>query len=105
VEATISILLMIIDDLDVVRVTRAPNEADPPSLVDADAVLTSPITLELFQAICGRNPQVVQAGCSIEHPELPKGGALEVRSQPLDRLTAKQALRVRVLEALDHAIP
>jgi hypothetical protein len=33
---------MVIDDLDAVGVAVAPHEADPPLVVDPDAVLTAP---------------------------------------------------------------
>jgi hypothetical protein len=33
---------MVVDDLDIVGVTISPDKAEPPLVVDADAILSSP---------------------------------------------------------------
>jgi hypothetical protein len=42
---------VVVDDLDLLRARLGPDEADPPLVVDADAVLTGTISLERFQPV------------------------------------------------------
>ena len=53
-------LLMIIDDFDVIRLAVAPDKTQPPLIVNADAVLAEPITLQRLQVIAGRYTQKIQ---------------------------------------------
>jgi hypothetical protein len=46
---------VVVDNLNLVRVARVPAKADPPLPVDADAVLTRSITLQLFESIGWRD--------------------------------------------------
>ncbi len=94
---------MIIDNLNVMGVARAPPKADPPQSVDADAVLPQSVALQFFQPVRGRYAKVIERGRSVEHPELPKGGTLHIGPQPPDRLTMKKSIGVSILETLDHA--
>jgi len=50
---------MIVNDLHVVRVPLAPDEADTPSIVDPNAVLTFSIPRQLLKTIAGRNPEIL----------------------------------------------
>jgi hypothetical protein len=45
---------VVIDDLHVERVAVPPDEAEPPLVVDADAVLASAIAAERFEPVAGR---------------------------------------------------
>jgi len=94
---------VVVDDLDVEGVAGTPDEADPPLLVHPDAELPGTFTLELFEAIRRGHPQVLQDRGRVEHPELPKGDALNVWPKTLDGLPLEEALGVAVLEGLDHA--
>ena len=51
---------MVIHDLDVLRAVCGPNEANPPLVVDPDAVLSFSISLQCFQFIARRSPQVFE---------------------------------------------
>jgi hypothetical protein len=46
--------------LDIFSTSVLPHEANPPLVIDSDAVLTPPITLECLQAVAGRDPQLVE---------------------------------------------
>jgi len=61
---------MIIHDRNVFRPFGRPSKAHPPLPVDADTVLTCAITLQGFELIARRGPQIGKPGCSIEHVEL-----------------------------------
>ncbi len=46
---------MIVDDLYFVCVAITPHEADAESVIDSDAVLSSPITFERFESVTRKN--------------------------------------------------
>lgn len=57
---------MIVNDLDLMRIARIPDEADPPLIVDPDAVLPSSISLQFLQPIPERNPKILERNGGIE---------------------------------------
>jgi len=61
---------MVVDKLDVVSVIVFPAKAEPPLAVDANAELSSAISLQSFQSIVGRRSQIGQRRRSVEllHP-------------------------------------
>src|ERR1700726_820305 len=61
-------LLMIIDNLDVDRPGRAfrPFKADPPLVIDANAVLTLPVALQPFQPVARQRSEVFQVRRSVQ---------------------------------------
>jgi len=61
---------VIVDDLDVERVAVIPAEADPPLIIDSDAMLTLPISREFFQAIPRRHFEVAQRVSRVQQEEL-----------------------------------
>jgi hypothetical protein len=93
---------VIVNDLDVVRIPVLPAEADPPLIIDADAVLTSPIPFELLEAVPGRHPKIGELFGRVDRDQLPEHRALERRRVAADGLTAEQARRVSVAKAVDH---
>lgn len=93
---------MIVHHLDVIRVTRAPYEADAPLVVDADAVLLVSIPAEPFETIPGWNSKVVEAASSIDHPEFPQSRALEIRGPSPDRVSIEESLGVSVAKTPNH---
>jgi hypothetical protein len=50
---------MIVHELDVIRVAASPNETNPPSIVDTNAMLTLTIAFQSFQAIARRDQKVL----------------------------------------------
>jgi hypothetical protein len=95
---------MVVDDFNVECIPRAPAKTDSPLLVHADAVLPLPVTLELFQSVSRRDPQILKDGRCVQHPEFPKRNSLDTRPELPDGFTPKKALGVSVLEALDHTV-
>jgi hypothetical protein len=61
-------LLMIIDNLDIDRSGRAfrPFKANPPLVIDANAVLTLTVALQPFRPVTGQRSEVFQARCSVQ---------------------------------------
>jgi len=78
---------MIIDDLHLISVRLSPLETDAPPIVDSDTVLTLTVTVKLLQAIAGRDAQVVQRLCVVQHYELATRG-------DFDTLKAWRALAI-----------
>jgi hypothetical protein len=93
---------VVIRDFNVVGISRAPAETDPPLLVDSDTVLPISVTPELLESVAGRDPKIFEDRGGIEHPEFPKSGPLDTRLKFLDGFTPKQALSLAVSETLDH---
>ena len=59
-------LLVIVDNLDLAGARRSPDEADPPLVVDSDAVLTDPVALECSQPVPRWNAEFIKLVGSIE---------------------------------------
>jgi hypothetical protein len=74
----IGCLLVVVADLDGVGVAALPPKADAPLVVDADAVLASPVAGELLEPVAWRDAEVGERLGGVEDEELPEGAALEV---------------------------
>jgi hypothetical protein len=62
---------MVIDDLDFPSLTVIPAETHPPLLVDADAVLASPVAAQSLQAISRRHGEIIKLPGRIDCQQLP----------------------------------
>src|SRR4051794_9012561 len=93
---------VIVRDLDVPCRSLAPFKTYPPLIVDADAVLSTPVAVQSFQPVTGRHPQIVELFGRVQGQELGSCTALNLVWQGLDRITGKQRGRALVGEALDH---
>ena len=72
---------MVVYDLDIESVTGFPAEANTPLLVDANAVLSDPVSGEGLKAICRWDAKVIEVLCAIEHSQLVEGALLNVTRQ------------------------
>jgi hypothetical protein len=70
---------VVINDFDFMGSVRFPAEADAPLVIDADGVLAFPVARERFEAIAGRDGEVVEFGDGVNLGEFPQGDALDVR--------------------------
>lgn len=61
---------MVVRYLDFVGPIGSPAETDTILPVDANAVLTSTLTLECFQSVCRRDPQIVECRGTVQEREL-----------------------------------
>ncbi len=94
---------MVVHDLNFVRVSFTPNEADSPLFIDAYTVLSAPVSTQGFQSIAGRNSQVIEGFGSINDFQLDPRSMLNCGGQATRKLTLKDPFRFTVSEALDHA--
>jgi hypothetical protein len=92
---------MVIHDFDVIAMAVAPDEADPPLIVDANGVLSFSVAPQGLQLIAGRRGQDAQLGRGMQLQQLPQRNALEGSEAP-GVLIVKKLLRFLRREALNH---
>src|SRR6516164_3424334 len=96
-------LLVIVNYLDIRRTGRicGPFKANPPTVIDANAVLTLAVSLQCLQTVAGQRGQVAQGNRGIQLVQLKKGGALN-SGESLDALTGGELSSSLVPIADDH---
>jgi len=72
---------MIVRYFDFKHVAVMPFKADPPLVVDANAVLARTVTAGYLKMIGGRRAQIFQCDRTIEHAQLPESHLLNVVRQ------------------------
>lgn len=92
---------MIIHDLDIVRITLSPDKADPSLIIDTNTVLSLPITLQSFQPISRRNPQITKRWGVVENQKLPSRNPFYA-TKPQYLLIEKQRFRLFGAKGTDH---
>ena len=92
---------MIVDNLDIVGVTVSPAKADSPLIVDANAVLPTTISSQLFQPIGRWDPEIIKRSRRIQHQQLSQRDSLD-RREPLGVLSPENPLRLLAAEPPDH---
>jgi hypothetical protein len=48
---------VVVHDFNIKSISIQPAKADPPLVIDANAVLTFPVSMQDFQAVSGRRTQ------------------------------------------------
>ena len=94
---------MVVDDLDIDRTRGSPDEANAPSVVDSDAVLTFAIALQLFETVAGRNAKLIEFLSRVQDEELAVRHALQITAEPANVLPIPDPLRIEVGERVDLA--
>jgi hypothetical protein len=93
---------VIVDNFHIVSVAIGPGEADPPLVIDADAVLTLAIAAKLLKPITRRRAQILERLGGVKDDEFAQHDAAKVSRKPPNRLPLEQALGVTIGEAPDH---
>src|ERR1700722_1393607 len=62
--------LVVVDDFHVPCRAFAPFEANPPLIVDADTLLSAPVTVQSFEAIARRQAQIVELFSGVDGEKL-----------------------------------
>jgi hypothetical protein len=96
--------LMVIDNLDGVRVLAVPDETEAILVVDPNRMLPGPGSFKRFQPVARRDPQKVQAGRSVQLPQLPPRHLLHGLRQTVRNFTRVNPRRLRTREVLDHIV-
>ena len=94
---------MIIHDLNLARAGRpfGPREANPPLVIDADAVLTLPVAFERFQPVAGQSCKVFQTRGCIQSVKTKLGLSGKTGKFP-DPLAIYEAFGLAIPVADDH---
>jgi hypothetical protein len=93
---------VVVNDFDFVRIVLSPDKANPPAVVDADRVLTAPITLQRFEAVRGRYTQVLEPPRIVQETQFPQRDNLNVRRQPSTVSAYPDRRSLVIVEANDH---
>src|SRR6267154_3112141 len=92
---------MIIDDLNGVGVPVAPLKTDAPLVVDANTVLSNPITLQFLQPASRQRPESEHVRRRVEKVQLPECLPLN-GLEAANRFPTKEPLGLRTAEGADH---
>ena len=92
---------MVVNNLDFVGMPSAPNKANAPLIVDADAVLPPPIPFQAFEAVSRQRRKRSDIYNGIENIQFAKRRALDCL-EPAHSFPVKEALGIRAAERLDH---
>ena len=95
---------MIINDFDLLGSAIAPDKANSPLVVDADAVLTGPASFQRLEAITWRWRQICQLFRLMDQPQLALRHALNVRAQAPRETSMEQGLGIATGEGADHVL-
>ena len=94
-------LSVVVHNLNILRPSWRPSEAEAILVVDTDTVLTDPIPLQRLQPISRRDTQVRQTRCDLQLPELSQCNALD-EHPPENPLATGQCRGVSIPERPDH---
>lgn len=93
---------MIVGDFHVQGIAVFPAEADPPLIIDPNAVSALPIPGQLFQAIPWGNSQIAQSIGGVKDEELLERRAVYFRWELSRALAPEDPLCLWVFEAPNH---
>ena len=97
-----SFLSVVVDQFDIFGASVGPLEADPPLLVDTNAVRAGAVALQLFESIARRDPQVAENLGSVEDQQLSEGDPLSGVVKPSDPLPPPDPFGLLLSERPDH---
>lgn len=93
---------MIVDDLNVISILYAPNEANPPLLVHPDRMLQGSIALKFLQPIARNSPEFVQTFCRMNRKKLLQSASLDIAWQLTAGTSGEKVSRLARCEGLNH---
>jgi hypothetical protein len=94
---------VIVHNLCIVGISITPDEADAVLVIDPDAVLSTAVTRQCFQAIARERCEIPQIRGCVELLQLPLSHACNVL-QTAAEPGGEQSLGLGVLERPNHAI-
>jgi len=94
--------LVILAELDVVRVTVLETKADPPLIIDGDRVLTRTVCLESVESVPGEHAQIREWGRHMNGVQLAQGSPSNIRGDSPRLPGAKELFGLPVGEGFDH---
>src|SRR5699024_5713697 len=97
-----AILSVVVSDLHLLRSGVRPYETDPPLVVDPDAVLSGPITLERLETVARRDSEVFERLCGPHLTQLAQRDPMDPRIDRPRALATPQPFGRVVAERYDH---
>ena len=94
---------MIVNDLHLLWPSIRPHEADPPLVVDPDAVLPCSITLQSFEPVAGRDAKVIEHRRRTHLTKLAQCDPVDPWIDGPHTLATPQPFGLLVAERSDHA--
>src|SRR5690625_6583756 len=99
-----SILSVVVNELHLLWPGVGPREADPPLVVDLDAVLSGPIALEGLEPASGRHADVFERLRGPHLTQLAQCNPLDPRIDRSHAFTTPQPFGLLVAERSDHGV-
>jgi hypothetical protein len=93
---------MVINDLNVVRITVFPDKADAPLLVDPDAVLAFSVMMQSFQMIGWWNPQGLKNARCVDYLKFDHCRTLYILRQFCGEPSIKELFGFLTFKGFDH---
>ena len=93
--------LVVIHDLNVMRIAVAPGEADTPLVIDPNAIRSGAAALQQFKLVSRRHAKVLQPRSPMQVQELPPCGPLDRLKSP-NPVVLKQRRGIRTPERPDQ---
>ena len=93
---------VIVNNRHVVRVGACPHEADPPLIVDANAMLAGSLAFQLFEPISRKRTQIVETLRGIDREQLTQHRALQFNRVPADSKSLKDPLGMLIGKRFDQ---
>jgi len=93
---------VVVCNLDLVRVSVPPFEADSVLVINANAALTFPVAPE--QPVAGRQSQVAKCSGGIQKLQFLESGPSQARRNALTPFFLPEPFRPGIPESLDHPV-
>ena len=93
---------MVVNDLHLLRTGVGPHEADPPLVVDPDAVLPGPVTLERLEPVPRWHSEVVEHLRGADLAKLAQRDSMDSRIDRVHTFSTPQPFGVLAPERPDH---
>lgn len=95
--------LVIVRNLDVIRIAVRPAKANAPLVIDSNAVLTCPITDQFLKPVSGRHAKIAKRLGGMNQKQFSQCGPLHIPAEAGPSLALKYLFSIAITEALDHA--
>lgn len=91
-----------VNDLHLLGSSVGPHEADPPLVIDPDAVLSDPIAFQRFEPVSRWNPEIVQRYGGSDLTQLAQRRRVDPRIDRRHPFATPQSFGVPAAERSDH---
>jgi len=93
---------MVIHNLNIKRISFMPGKADSPLPVNADCILTLPVSTQRMESIPRVSHKGLNTGCSMKHHQQLSSLVFK-RLKTADSIVIKKFFSIHAWEGFDHA--